>query len=296
MTGYTHGGIFHSDDVFAAALLELINSSIVIVRTNQVEDKILVPGDIIFDTGGKYDGVSLFDHHQSGGPVRENGLKYSSIGLLWKAFGNNLTKDESVWKQMDAFFGEIDAVDNGQWEGELPTGHVTRLVNLFVIPDMDDEMLYTQFRLAVMFAKNIIVSMLYKYTKVRTAVAEMESCILSQAEAMVITLPKPGPWADVVFERNIPALYVVYPDSLRGIGSCKPFPLPRRNGQSRENPYRRNGFQTTPRGVHLFTTPDSSPHSSRRRRRWQRRKPFCRWLLWWWGNFSSPTTLFYSIF
>ena len=75
----THGGNFHADDVFSAALLKMVNPEIDIVRTFKIPDDF---AGIAFDIGyGEY------DHHQEAAAVRENGIPYAAFGLLWREFG-----------------------------------------------------------------------------------------------------------------------------------------------------------------------------------------------------------------
>ena len=87
----THNGSFQSDDIFAAAaisiLLEKAGEPYEIIRTRDPE--IIKTGDYVFDVGGIHDeATNRFDHHQIGGAgKRENGLEYSSFGLVWKKFG-----------------------------------------------------------------------------------------------------------------------------------------------------------------------------------------------------------------
>ena len=54
---YTHNGLFHADDVFAAAMLSLITEDINIVRDGEEN---IPEGDdwIVFDIGGGH-----LDHH-----------------------------------------------------------------------------------------------------------------------------------------------------------------------------------------------------------------------------------------
>ena len=55
--GFTHGGQFHSDDVFATAFLRILNPDIEVVRGFQVPENFQ---GIVYDIGrGK------FDHHQN---------------------------------------------------------------------------------------------------------------------------------------------------------------------------------------------------------------------------------------
>jgi len=114
----THNGHFHADDVFAVALLELLNEnkgvSYEIIRTR--DQKLLNTGDFVLDVGGVYNpDTNHFDHHQKGGAgVRENGVPYSSFGLVWKKFGIEFSLSEDVALQIEKKMVEyIDARDNG---------------------------------------------------------------------------------------------------------------------------------------------------------------------------------------
>ena len=83
----THAGKFHADDVFSAALLRLIYPDIQFQRVFSVPEDF---DGLVFDIGwGK------FDHHQSGAPVRENGVPYAAFGLLWKEYGSQLVGEEA---------------------------------------------------------------------------------------------------------------------------------------------------------------------------------------------------------
>ena len=63
---FTHGGKFHADDVFSAALLLYQNPEIQIARGNKVPEDY---DGIVFDIGrGEY------DHHQIDSRIRDNGL------------------------------------------------------------------------------------------------------------------------------------------------------------------------------------------------------------------------------
>ena len=63
----THAGIFHADDVFAAAVLELVFPDIIIERAKTVPDHY---DGLIFDIGaGKY------DHHQGEKKLREDSIR-----------------------------------------------------------------------------------------------------------------------------------------------------------------------------------------------------------------------------
>ena len=128
-----HNGIFHCDDVTACAILDLLLENIyanlplkpsfkvkkvAIVRTRNPE--ILKKCSVCVDIGG-----GELDHHSGGNKQREDGVSYSSAGLVWKKHGNFLIKllnpnfgpsrtnirFDRIDKEVIRF---IDADDNGQ--------------------------------------------------------------------------------------------------------------------------------------------------------------------------------------
>ena len=114
----THNGSFHADDIFACAtiflLLEKKEKSFEIFRTR--DKKTIEAGDYVFDVGGIYDEEkNRFDHHQKGGAgSRENGIEYSSCGLVWKKLGAELCGSQKASDTIDErLFAPIDAGDNG---------------------------------------------------------------------------------------------------------------------------------------------------------------------------------------
>lgn len=111
----THNGSFHADEVLAVATIFLaLNGRIKVIRTRDPE--IIKTGDYVVDVGGIYDpDKNKFDHHQEGGAgKRENGIPYSSFGLVWKKFGEKVCGSKAVAEVIDKKLGEpIDANDNG---------------------------------------------------------------------------------------------------------------------------------------------------------------------------------------
>ena len=83
---FTHGGKFHADDVFSAALLLYLNPEIQISRGNQVPEDF---DGIVFDIGR-----GAYDHHQKDSRIRENGVPYAAFGLLWEALGAEILGEE----------------------------------------------------------------------------------------------------------------------------------------------------------------------------------------------------------
>jgi uncharacterized UPF0160 family protein len=111
----THNGNFHTDEVFACAALSIFHDGeIEIIRSRKPE--VWATGDYVVDVGGVYDaGTGRFDHHQEGGAgKRENEIPYSSLGLVWKEFGERLTGSTESAEAIDKKLAQpVDAADCG---------------------------------------------------------------------------------------------------------------------------------------------------------------------------------------
>ena len=163
----THNGSFHSDDVFACATLSLLlekrGEKLEIIRSR--DEKIIDSGDIVFDVGGIYDAEkNKFDHHQIGGAgKRENGIPYSSFGLIWKKFGEELCGKKSVADKIDKrLVQSIDAFDNGIGEIKPILDNVEpylfqNITGAFLqISEEGEEVLYERFLKLVQFSKDLL--------------------------------------------------------------------------------------------------------------------------------------------
>ena len=114
----THSGKFHVDDVISTIFLSKIFDKIVLIRIPSIDNK-NIADKIVYDIGG-----GEFDHHQKNrNGQRDNGIYYSSIGLLWRKYGKEYLKKIKV-KNIDKTFEYIDleliqyldATDNMQTE------------------------------------------------------------------------------------------------------------------------------------------------------------------------------------
>ncbi|MDD7403846.1 MAG: MYG1 family protein [Butyribacter sp.] len=102
--GFTHGGKFHSDDVFATAFLRILNPDIKIQRGFEVPEDF---DGIVYDIGR-----GEFDHHQSDKKYRENGCPYAAFGLLWAAYGECVVSAEEAAYFDEKFIQPLDLSDN----------------------------------------------------------------------------------------------------------------------------------------------------------------------------------------
>ena len=127
----THNGGFHADDVFAVAVVKMWlrrngsggflkrpvrrgGGKVEVIRTRNSE--IIAKGDFVVDVGDEYNPEKkFFDHHQKGGAgKRSNGIPYSSFGLVWREYGQDLCGLQGVVDLIDKKIVQpIDAVDSG---------------------------------------------------------------------------------------------------------------------------------------------------------------------------------------
>ncbi len=130
----THSGGFHADELLSSVVLTRLYPDAEIVRSRQPE--VIAPAEdrIIYDVGGAYDaGLRIFDHHQRGAPLREDGQPFSSFGLIWKHFGRDYLEQlgvptvhiGEVHRAIDtSFVLPVDLMDNGALS---PTGALASL-------------------------------------------------------------------------------------------------------------------------------------------------------------------------
>lgn len=110
----THNGRFHTDEVFAIAILKLVYKNIKIIRTRDKEE--FLKADLRVDVGRKYNyRTGDFDHHQNSfNKKRKNKIQYASSGLIWKHFGKKLVNSKKAFFYIDEkLIQGIDAMDNG---------------------------------------------------------------------------------------------------------------------------------------------------------------------------------------
>lgn len=246
----THNGSFHSDDVFAAAVLHLyykkIKRSYKLVRTT--DQSLIAQADIVFDIGGIYnEETKRFDHHQKGGAgVRENGIPYAAFGLVWKKYGPLLCDSQDIADEIDNNLVQaIDAADNGvsiskNMRDDISPVFVQSLLQSFNLTH-DEDMRLSDHRfddamhIAVLYLERVI-----HQTKIQSHINKEVSALYSSQEDKEILV------VDAMFGR-VPIsiavqdfeklLYFVYPSkrdgnwdvcatrlSRDGFESKKPFP------------------------------------------------------------------------
>ena len=202
---YTHAGVFHSDDVFGAALLQIINTSLEIRRTFKVSDEMRSETDLIFDIGG-----GRFDHHFNGAPERDGGIKYSSFGLFWKDLKGSIP--EQVWEAVDReLVLPIDINDN-YGEGN-PISAVISAFNLGWNDSRSEA--DAAFESAVSFAKDALGHLIDSEMKKWDALELVESQFDASQDKRIVELDTPAPWSSVIVAKDEP-LFVLFPSDREG--------------------------------------------------------------------------------
>lgn len=221
---YTHGSIFHADDLFATALLLTINPEIQICRTNDVEFAHKAEED---DCAISYDiGYGPYDHHQPDKATRpiENGywfdkdgrmqlVPYCSFGLLWRDYGHILCPNEKAWKKVDtSLVVPIDKHDNGVERNMLTTAFMQFNPNWN--EDDSPERRDRLFMDAVWRAQDFLRA----YIAAANAEVASEDAVLASniVNGNILVLEKYMPWQDVVMEKMQDILFVVFPSARGG--------------------------------------------------------------------------------
>lgn len=122
---FVHNGIFHADDIFCVALVNLIRSMSGVKKINTI--RVSDIKEIADEDREKYLVCDLlggdFDHHMAADKKayrdEEHKFPYASFGLLWKALGSAFIPDHSLIVEKDIierldekFIMPIDYVDN----------------------------------------------------------------------------------------------------------------------------------------------------------------------------------------
>jgi len=209
----THNGNFHADDVFSIAALKCIYPDFELIRTRDLA--LISKADIVIDVGGEYDAdAGRFDHHQRGGAgERENGIPYSSFGLIWQKYGVEICQgDQDVANAVDSgLVSTIDAIDCGHVEGVAQGISLSQTISMFNPTWQEDTHVDSCFNEAVDFASRVLTRFIASANSGISAKSIVAKAIDNAEDPRVIVLEKYTPWKRTVHTLSDQALYVVYP-------------------------------------------------------------------------------------
>lgn len=221
----THSGRFHADEVFAIAMIQMIEE-VDIVRSRDQE--VIDQAEMVLDVGGEYDPERLrFDHHQNSFTrAREDGTPYATAGLVWEHFGAKILAAKGLEGEYETQFAlewvdkkiirDIDAVDNGMFT-EDPRPSVSMLIGMMNASSTDEvEQQEKAFKDAIEFTSGILNNFIQAAIKEAEVIVELEACAKNVDEGILV-LAENLPFKD--FIRSHPEITrVVYPKGSEGYG------------------------------------------------------------------------------
>lgn len=213
LTIATHSGNFHADDVFSIAALKAIFPAFKLIRTR--DQALISQADIVVDVGGEYDPeTGRFDHHQRGGAgERENGIPYSSFGLIWQKYGVEICQGNTeVANSVDAgLVSNIDAIDCGYGDGVAKGISLSQTISMFNPTWQEETHFDTCFDEAVDFASRVLARFIASANGGISAKDIVAKAIETAEDPRVIVLEQYTPWKRTVHALSKEALYIVYP-------------------------------------------------------------------------------------
>ena len=233
----THSGVFHADEVFATAFLDLYFKDVSLIRVREVPNNVK-EDTIVYDIGkGK------FDHHQIDAKIRDNGIKYSSFGLIFEEYGIKYLEKLGVDKKLDVYnyfvkdlVEGIDAIDNGIFpviESSYKVKMINDIIKLFNPSYLSNDDVNDNFLKAVDIAKIIITYEIKNvYGKVMASFKVKE--LLDKSDGPILVLDEFLPYEETILSSSKydRIKLVVYPSN-RGGYAVKTIPISSINKTSR---------------------------------------------------------------
>lgn len=213
----THSGRFHADEVFATAMILMIEEHEV-VRTR--DEDIIKQAEIVLDVGAEYDPSTLrFDHHQNSFTrTRDDGTPFATAGLVWEHYASKIFAAKDLTEPSEIAYAQewvdnklikdIDAVDNGMYL-EDPRPSVSMIIGMMNDNTEDPETQQIAFNKALNFTREIMHNMVDAAVKEAQVAAEL-TALLDTIENGILVLDKNLPYKDFI-SRHPEVKRVVYP-------------------------------------------------------------------------------------
>jgi len=241
----THSGNFHADETLGYVILHYAlapggdlkgrvlgtaPADRLVFSRSRVPEQIAA-ADLVFDVGGIHDPArGRYDHHMKNKPLRENGTPYSAAGLLWKAYGTAALRHllstpveaevlDALWQTIDqSLVLAVDQDDNGVAKmGKLSLADVVSACN----PAWDTVELYgadeAKRRESMGFANAAaaiaahLVNMVDRARASQKAASRVMAAYTQAADKRILVMDTGMPTEKVIFEHDLPVVYVVSP-------------------------------------------------------------------------------------
>ncbi|ANK86274.1 MULTISPECIES: MYG1 family protein [unclassified Rhizobium] len=222
----THSGGFHADELLSSVILTRLFPQARLIRSRAPEWITPAPDRIIYDVGGAYDpAAGIFDHHQRGAPLRDDGQPYSSFGLIWKHYGREYLAAaglldhhvEALHTAFDTgFVLPIDLTDNGALSPSGPLAGLTLPALLETLkpvfdaeePEADDR----AFHAALAIARSFIDAGIAQRAAKLRAEAIVYRAIEAAGQGRILELPRGMPFRPAIVKAGADhLLFVVHP-------------------------------------------------------------------------------------
>lgn len=215
----THTSTFHPDEVFCTMLLSKVIENPVVCRTNKVEGS--REDAIIYDIG-----YTKFDHHQEDAEMRNEQIKYSAFGLIWREYGHKYLESMHV-SDPDKLFDvideklvmQIDGIDNGLFPKILAPYKLLdldKIIDLFnksFDEEVDND---DNFMTAVSVATLIFDRIVLKEDAIIRANKKALEIIKEQLDKDTLILPEYMPYEDALFSVENNFKTIIFPSNRGG--------------------------------------------------------------------------------
>lgn len=224
----THSGGFHADEVMASVILTKVFPTAEIRRTRAADWITPASDRVIYDVGGAYNAAAgIFDHHQRGAPLREDGQPFSSFGLIWHHFGRDYLSFSGIpaeeLEHVHAAFDQsfvlpVDLIDNGAISpssaGELAGLTLPALLETLkpAFDEPDPEAETRAFLTALSIARSFIEAAITGHAAKIRADSLVREAIGRAGQGRVLELPAGMPFRKTIEKMGADhLLFVVHP-------------------------------------------------------------------------------------
>ena len=219
-TVVTHNGLFHADEGFGVAFLNLLlGPEMRVVRTRNPAQ--IQQADVALDVGGIYDnGKFRYDHHQRDFLDVHEGtsVKLAACGLIWRHFGTclitklhpelDIEQVKTLWQMVDeTICRSVDLQDNGQGTFNVEGAEAQALTITMMVAAFNQQDIYSPaqdeaFMKVVEILKEYILNFLRAGANKLQLLKEAEEAVKAQLGSRVLVLDKFLPYREAVLKAN----------------------------------------------------------------------------------------------
>jgi uncharacterized UPF0160 family protein len=192
--------------------------------------------DFLVDVGGYYNHEEkIYDHHFKNGPAYDDGLKMSSIGLIWKHYGVEICGNEVIADRVcKRLIRQFDAIDNGvtltkHIEDFEDIREISLSGSIGMMNPVDNDKADDVFAGEVVRARSLLIAAIEQaqhWQNSRTGLATALQTALDNNHSYII-LPEGCKWTEHLFNspKNESILYAIFPNGEKWYARAVPAAL-----------------------------------------------------------------------